>query len=265
MREKILKLPIQDNKIFKVVLAGITYPDRGYFIKRPPQDLWVFETVVSGCGTVCIEDQKFQVTAGDTYILPAHTSQLYYSDPENPFEKIWFNLSGTLVDSLVQAYGLEGHWYLPQAGLEAEFRRYLELLGREQLTLADISNAGADGFHRLIRKIAATLPAPQNDPASVLKKYIDEHIEQHFELKELAHLIYHSPSQTIRIFKTAYGKTPYDYILDKKLERACMLLSHTNLMVKEIAAQLQFADEHYFSTTFKKRIGLTPRQYKKTV
>ncbi len=264
MREKILRLPVQESKVFRVLLAGITYPDRNYFIKRIPTELWVFETVISGKGTVCIEDQKFRVKAGDSYILPARTNQHYYSDPEEPFEKIWFNLSGTLVDSLVQAYGLEGHWYLPGAGLEQAFRQYLDLLSRE-LSVADILEQGADGFHRLIRAIAATLPAPQNDPASVLKKYIDEHIEQRFGLEELSKMIFHSPSQTIRIFKKAYGKTPYEYILDKKLERACMLLSHTNLLVKEIATQLQFADEHYFSATFKKRMGLTPRQYRKTV
>lgn len=264
MREKILKLPVQESKVFRVRLAGITYPDRNYFIKRTPQEMWVFETVVSGRGTVCIEDQTFRVGAGDSYILPARTNHFYYSDPEDPFEKIWFNLSGALVDGLVQAYGLEGHWYLPDAGLEPEFRRFMELLSREP-SVAGILNQGTDGFHRLIRSIAATLPAPQNDPASVLKKYIDEHIEQRFEIEELARLIYHSPSQTIRIFRKAYGKTPYDYILDKKLERACMLLSHTNLLIKEIAVQLQFSNEHYFSATFKKRIGKTPRQYRKQI
>ena len=174
MREKILKLPIQESKVFRVLLAGITYPDRNYCIRRTPSDLWVFETVLAGKGTVCIEGHTFQVKKGDTYILPARTHQIYYSHPDDPMEKIWFNLSGALVGHLMEAYGLKDHWLIPQSGLEDEFRRYLDLLSKEPLSVARIGEEGSEGFHRLIRKIAATLPAPKDDPAAVLKKYIDE-------------------------------------------------------------------------------------------
>ena len=267
MLEKILKLPLQESGIFNVVLAGITYPDRSYHLKREKVDLWVFEYVLSGSGNVRIEDREFAVHAGDVYILPAWHRQEYYSDPDEPFEKVWFNLSGALVDNLIKTYGIEGHWHFPGVYLEDEFMRYFRLLSREGISVAEILNEGADGFHRLVRALAKNLPAPLErtpEKARILKKYIDEHIEKNFSADELASLIFHSVSQTIRIFRNAYGCTPYEYILQKKIERACVLLTQTNLLIREIARQLQFSDEHYFSATFRKRVGRTPREYRKT-
>lgn len=267
MREKILRLPVQESPVFRVQLAGVTYPDRSYYIKREKCDLWVLEAVTAGCGTVRVDEAEFQVRAGDVYILPAFHRHEYFSDPEKPFEKIWFNLHGTLVDALMRVYGLEDRFHLPGAELEEEFIRYFRLLSREGLSVADILNEGADGFHRLLRVMAKSLPeTPLLPPekARILKKYIDEHIEKRFTTEELSGLIFHSPSQTIRIFRSAYGRTPYDYILEKKMQRACVLLAGTNLQVAEIAERLQFADAHYFSATFRKRVGVSPREYRKT-
>lgn len=266
MREKLVRLPMQESVIFNVQLAGITYPDRSYYIRRGRCDLWVFETVTAGRGTIRIGNESFQVQAGDAYILPAWQEQEYFSDPDCPFEKIFFNLSGTLVDGLVRVYGLEEIHHLPGAGLEDEFMRYFRLLSRENLTVAEILNDGTEGFHRLVRALARCLPAPppkEPEKARLLKRYIDEHIEQSFSVEQLAGLIFHSPSQTIRIFSSAYGCTPYEYILRRKIERACALLSQTNLQVQEIAEQLHFADAHYFSVTFRRRMGVTPREYRK--
>ena len=79
---------------------------------------------------------------------------------------------------------------------------------------------------------------------------------------ETAGQIYRSPSQAIRIFKREYGMTPIDYLLGQRVETAKLLLRNTNLQVKEIAYRLCFADEHYFSNYFRKRVGVTPGEYR---
>ncbi len=267
MREKILRLPVQESRIFNIQLAGITYPDSSYYVKREKTDLWVFEAVLAGRGTIVIDQERFSVQAGDVYILPAWHRHEYFSDAACPFEKIWFNLSGSLVDSLVEIYGLAGHWHLPGAGMKEEFMRFYRVIGREGIRVLDILNEGADEFHRLIRALAGRLPdAPKESPgkALVLKRYIDEHIEKKITTEELANLIFHSSSQMVRIFRTAYGCTPSAYILEKKMERACILLTQSSLLVREIAQKLRFSDEHYFSAVFRKRRGMTPREYRKT-
>ena len=82
-------------------------------------------------------------------------------------------------------------------------------------------------------------------------------------MEELAEEICLSPSQLTRVFRAAYGQTPYRYLLGRRLETACLLLRGTSLPVREIAAHLCFSDEHYFSSLFRQKIGVSPLAYRR--
>ena len=87
--------PVNGNKHFCIVLAGITYPDETYRILRERSECMVMEYVISGQGTVILDGQSFEVKAGDIYILPMGHHHLYYADKTNPWEKIWCNVSSS--------------------------------------------------------------------------------------------------------------------------------------------------------------------------
>jgi AraC-like DNA-binding protein len=72
-----------------------------------------------------------------------------------------------------------------------------------------------------------------------------------------------SKSQITRIFKTAYGETPYKYLLSKRIDLAKTALTETNDPIKSIAADLCFYDEYYFSSYFKSITGHSPSEYRK--
>ena len=59
------------------------------------------------------------------------------------------------------------------------------------------------------------------------------------------------------------GTTPLQYINQKKIEKAQLLLITEELAVKEIAFQLAFDDYSYFSRLFKKTTGVTPQEYRR--
>jgi AraC-like DNA-binding protein len=66
----------------------------------------------------------------------------------------------------------------------------------------------------------------------------------------------------IRQFKTYFGISPYEYLMRKRIEAARLMLRHSDLLIKEIAARLQFSDQYYFSNYFKKKTGMSPAHYK---
>ena len=62
----------------------------------------------------------------------------------------------------------------------------------------------------------------------------------------------------------AYLKTgPAEYINEKKLEKACQLLSETNKSVSSIASEVGFGDYNYFERIFKKEKGMSATSYRK--
>ena len=68
-----------------------------------------------------------------------------------------------------------------------------------------------------------------------------------------------------RIFMEHAGISPVRYLLKVRMERACELLSKTELSVYEISLSTGYTDTSHFSGTFKKYFGESPTQYRHRV
>lgn len=93
--------------------------------------------------------------------------------------------------------------------------------------------------------------------------YIRKHLNEVIELEKLAEISCLSKDHFIRLFKKELGTTPLQYINQKKIEKAQLLLITEELAVKEIAFQLAFEDYSYFNRLFKKITGVTPQEYRR--
>lgn len=93
--------------------------------------------------------------------------------------------------------------------------------------------------------------------------YIRKHLNEAIELEKLAEISCLSKGHFIRLFKKELGTTPLQYINQKKIEKAQLLLITEELAVKEIAFQLAFEDYSYFNRLFKKTTGVTPQEYRR--
>lgn len=67
------------------------------------------------------------------------------------------------------------------------------------------------------------------------------------------------------IFKKIHGISINHYILEVRLEKAAQLLQSSNHSVSYIAEAVGFSGANYFSTAFKSRFGITPREYRKNM
>jgi len=73
-----------------------------------------------------------------------------------------------------------------------------------------------------------------------------------------------SPYHFSRRFKEAFGETPHQYVLTRRVERAQELLRNTELSVTEICFEVGFQSLGSFSTAFHKVAGMTPTAYRAT-
>ena len=74
----------------------------------------------------------------------------------------------------------------------------------------------------------------------------------------------YNPSYFSRIFSEAFGMSITDYVLEKRFEKACSLLVSTDMTIEKIAAESGFRDSGSIFKYFKKRLGLTPAEYRKS-
>lgn len=106
-----------------------------------------------------------------------------------------------------------------------------------------------------------------NDPVPYkLKKIVDFiniNIERKIELDELVSLTDWKKDHFIRLFKKYLSQTPYQYILNRKIQKAKSLLEETDIGINQIAFELGFETHSNFYVAFKKNLGCTPENYRK--
>jgi AraC-like DNA-binding protein len=104
-------------------------------------------------------------------------------------------------------------------------------------------------------------------PASLIaaRAYIQEHWRRRFTLGAVAEACHVSPSHLCKGFRKHFGVSPVSLAIDLKLDHAQELLRDADLTVTEVALECGFADIFYFSRTFKKRIGIGPKAYRRKI
>lgn len=94
-------------------------------------------------------------------------------------------------------------------------------------------------------------------------RYIDQNMKKKIKLSDLAALVCLSDDYFSKLFNETMGIRPIDYLNQKRIERAQMLLITTNLSIGEVADKVGISNNSYFSTLFKKYTLTSPEAYQK--
>ncbi|MBI3731167.1 MAG: helix-turn-helix transcriptional regulator [Burkholderiales bacterium] len=93
--------------------------------------------------------------------------------------------------------------------------------------------------------------------------YIEEQLDTTLNLEELATMANMPLLRFLRSFTHATGTTPHTYITERRLQRARLLITNSNLSIADIAADCGFSHQSHLGSAFKSRLGLSPQQYRK--
>lgn len=100
-------------------------------------------------------------------------------------------------------------------------------------------------------------------PSEILE-YLDNNYDEKITVNTLAERSFYNPSYFSRIFSETFGMSITEYIKEKRFEKACELLSDTDLSVEDIATKSGYRDSGAIFKHFKKKLGITPTEYRKS-
>ena len=92
--------------------------------------------------------------------------------------------------------------------------------------------------------------------------YLESNKGRQVIISELAGHCACSPMTLQRLFRKHCKMSPINYFIEMKMNLAKELLSVSNMPIKAIAHQLGYSNQLYFSSEFKKRVGLSPSEYR---
>lgn len=155
-----------------------------------------------------------------------------------------------------------------EAGAEAEevlglnfryLRRFQDLDSTEDLAYL------LDSILGRFMRLAFTLKTVKH--ATAIKralKFIREHYASEFSLTEAAEAAGLSSAYFSKVFKAELGESFSEHVNRLRIERAVILLTSTGLSLVEIAGQVGFEDQSYFTKVFKRIIGISPGRYRES-
>ncbi|MCD7991482.1 MAG: response regulator [Clostridia bacterium] len=103
---------------------------------------------------------------------------------------------------------------------------------------------------------------PGNQLIVKAQEYIASNYSRKITLKDMADELYISPNYLCELFKRHTNKNLTDYISAYRIDRAKELLMDIRYRVNDVAYMVGFSDSQYFSNLFKKKVGMTPTEYR---
>jgi AraC family transcriptional regulator of arabinose operon len=94
-----------------------------------------------------------------------------------------------------------------------------------------------------------------------MKQYLERHATGVITLKDVANYVGLSVSRTTHLFKEAFNQSIMDYVLDIRIHIACERIRYSSMTLEQSAQSAGFNSYSYFHRMFRKRMGLSPKQY----
>ncbi|MBR1906806.1 MAG: helix-turn-helix transcriptional regulator [Clostridiales bacterium] len=98
---------------------------------------------------------------------------------------------------------------------------------------------------------------------AIARQYMDANFDQGVTVAQAAQYVFLSQGYFTRAFVHEMGISPMNYLMKKRIERACSLLENNEIKVSAISLQSGFSSPQRFNVAFRKLMGMTPMEYRK--
>jgi two-component system, response regulator YesN len=120
-------------------------------------------------------------------------------------------------------------------------------------------------FQDLIKTLMSMKYQKEKSSIHLIEAYLRQNYQEDIHLQKIADRFFLSKEYISRKFKQEYNETITDYLTKIRMEKAKELLENPHLKIYEIAYNVGYQNEKYFSKVFKKIVGLTPNEYRNSV
>jgi len=146
---------------------------------------------------------------------------------------------------------------LALALVEEDYGRKLALAIARRLVLYLKRPGGQSQFSSRLRSQMVT-----NGPLTPLLAWLEENVQQHITVEDLADRAAMSPRNFARVFLRETGMTPLKYLDQVRIERAKHLLEETSHPMETVARESGLSSAEQLRRTFQRCLGITPRAYR---
>jgi AraC-like DNA-binding protein len=250
------------------------------------EDFFELVIVLSGSASHMVDDEKFQISKGDVFVIGNNTAHGYQDTDNFRICNIMFRLDSLFPGNydITRSAGFHALFLLePYVSKEYKFSSRLKLLQKDfdkVCKMVDMMHSEyqnkSEGWRTFLQSSFMTLVVILSrsydfkddfyrmDIINIAKaiSHIENHYNEDISIQMLADLSHYSERHFIRVFRDTYHTTPMNYIISLRIRKACLQLKDSSLSISDIALRCGFNNSNYFSRIFKQQIGITPTRYR---
>ena len=259
---------------YHAALVTVAAGMRGRILRHAHADFYEMFCVVAGRGVHIVDEAEQSLKAGDLVLVrPSDRHAFTGIGPEGlRFINVAFAIP--IWRAFTDVAGVTAvHIWDRMAGPPSV------ALGSQQPFMAEEFQRILEAFHRrpraldLIRLCSHVLPVLEREqdgeggsglPGWLVHACTAMAVEENLQagLPRLLELAAVSHGHLDRVMRARYGRTPVDYVTERRLAHAAVLLTTTTESVGRIASRCGFASTSYFGRRFRQRYGTSPREYR---
>ncbi len=230
-------------------------------------DCTEFFLVTGGRGSFHVGSAVLPVTADDFIIVNGGVPHTETSSLRDPMKYVVLGVEGLETQSGPGGYAVLHHF---------SEQRHAAACMRMLLQEAEAAQPGYEAVcHNLLQVLLLLLlrretvmlrpvvPGPKSSrECSLVRRYIDSHFKENLTLDQLAAMANLSKYYLAHAFQKEYGLSPIRYLTRRRIEESRFLLAETDHSLTHIARVLGFSSLSYFSQSFRRIEGVSPKEYR---
>ncbi len=265
----------------------ILHMDEQKAVSLHEHDFYELVVISGGEGTHYTADEKYHISEGDIFLIKPGTKHAYSNTRNLKLINVLYipeclnlplyNLSNSpgyhaffeVEPAMRQQHGFKSRLHLSSSKLEY-IKKMINTMDKE------LNSGNPEAFFMAVSyfmQITGFIARSYTKTAipeqmsilylSEVISYIETNYQHNITIADLAQKAFMSEITLYRMFKKAFNISPVNYIISVRISRAQEMLINSTLNISEIAIKTGFSDSNYFSRTFKKVTGTSPRSYRK--
>lgn len=250
---------------FYVTVAGNFLCDDSYRVQRDSFVDYLLVLVANGMGTVEVDGQVEEITDGCVFLLDARRPHIYGTS--TGWEATWIHFNGNSSTNMLKLI-FEQSGHVIKVSNTHTVRHYLSLILNGLSLEMPVSEPLTSSYiHRILAELLTDSNRTVRDQSgtSVVEdalSLIHANYARKLSIRELASFVHTSPYHFSRLFRAQTGYSPYEYIINVRMDQAMRLLRNTNKTISEISHLVGFQSESNFVSTFKRTMNITPGRFR---
>ncbi len=232
------------------IVAGVEKCESGHKFGPAIRGYYLIHYICDGKGYIYNESGKHTAKKGDIFIIKPGERVTYRASKKEPWHYIWIGFTGERAKKLdkitetVIPYYRNSFYDIPDCERYVNTREEF-LAGKAFEIMSELFN-DEKAKPNYIRQVT---------------DYISANYMNNISIENISDALGLDRRYLSRIFKAKMGKGLQEYLIDTRINYSKQLLKE-DYAVKEVASMVGYNDEFNFSKMFKKKTGVSPREYK---